>query len=520
MNILDLPKEFNAATYFVDRHLEEGRGDKIAVLCEDKKLTYRDIQNGVNRLGNLLKSLGVRNEERVALLLHDTEVYPQAFFGAIKIGSVPVCMNTLLRPKDYAYQLNDSRARVLLVEAALLPLINEIKASLAFLEKVVVVNGEAGTGQYSFDELIKESDERLSAFPTHRDEPCFWLYSSGSTGDPKGTVHLHHDMVFAVNTFAKQILGLKEDDVCFSAAKLFFAYGLGNGLYFPFGVGATAVYMPARPTAESVYKTIEKHRPSIYFGVPTLYGYMLESKGAIDSVRLCVSAGEALPADILMRWKTHFGVEIIDGIGSTEMSHIFIANRPGEIRPGSTGKVVPGYEAKIVDENMNEVDDGEVGTLLVKGDSSAACYWNQHEKTKKTMVGEWLNTGDKFYRDNEGFFYYAGRTDDMLKVGGIWVSPVEVEASLISHPAILECAVVSATDEENLVKPKAYVVLKEGFKQSEQLDRDIKDHVKKALAHYKYPRWIVFVNDLPKTATGKIKRFELRNLDGDNAAVA
>jgi benzoate-CoA ligase len=360
----------------------------------------------------------------------------------------------------------------------------------------------------------------LEAAPTHRDDPCFWLYSSGSTGSPKGTVHLQHDMVYSTETFARHVLEMSEDDVCFSAAKLFFAYGLGNGLYFPFGFGATAVYLPDRPTTDSVYATIARHRPTLYFGVPTLYGYMLEHEGHLDGVRLCVSAGEALPADILKRWKDRFGVDIVDGIGSTEMGHIFISNRPGQVRAGSTGRLVPGYEARVVDENMNDVSPGEVGTLMVSGDSAAAYYWNQHEKTRQTMQGPWLNTGDKFYQDGDGYFFYAGRGDDMLKVGGIWVSPVEVEASLISHPAVLECAVVAARDEEDLVKPKAYVVLREGYEVGPLLERQIQEHVKKSLAHYKYPRWVVFVDALPKTATGKIKRFELRTLDEDTAAAA
>jgi len=360
----------------------------------------------------------------------------------------------------------------------------------------------------------------LDAAPTHRDDPCFWLYSSGSTGSPKGTVHLQHDMVYSTETFARHVLAMSEDDVCFSAAKLFFAYGLGNGLYFPFGFGATAVYLPDRPTAESVYATIAQYRPTLYFGVPTLYGYMLEQEGHLEGVRLCVSAGEALPADIFKRWKDRFDVDIVDGIGSTEMGHIFISNRPGQVRPGSTGRLVPGYEARIVDENMKDVAAGEVGTLLVNGDSAAACYWNQHEKTKQTMQGPWLNTGDKFYQDEDGYFFYAGRGDDMLKVGGIWVSPIEVEACLISHPAVLECAVVAGRDDEGLVKPKAYVVLKEGYDAGPVLERQVKEHVKKSLAHYKYPRWVMFVDTLPKTATGKIKRFELRTMGSETAVAA
>jgi benzoate-CoA ligase family protein len=431
-------------------------------------------------------------------------------FGAIKIGAVPVCLNTLLRPKDYEYMLNDSRARVLIVDAALLPMIEEIRSRLDFVETVVVAQGPAPQGTLSFETITGAQCPTLDPAPTSRDDTAFWLYSSGSTGDPKGTVHLQHDMVFCARTYGEQILKLRREDVCFSAAKLFFAYGLGNGLYLPFSVGATAVYLPDRPTPQAVYATVARHRPTIYFGVPTLFSQMLEVEGPLDGVRLCVSTGEALPADVLNRWHTRFALEIADGIGSTEMCHIFISNMPGEVRAGSTGRLVPGYEARIVDDQLADLPAGEIGTLLVKGDSSAVAYWNKHEKTKHTMVGEWLDTGEKFYQDEEGWFYYGGRTDDMLKVGGIWVSPAEVGASIIAHQAVLECAVVGKADGEGLVKPKAYVVLKEGHHPSVDLEKGIKEHVKTKLAHYKFPRWVEFVGALPKTATGKIQRYRLR----------
>ncbi|WP_207061365.1 benzoate-CoA ligase family protein [Motiliproteus sp. SC1-56] len=510
---------YNAADYFVDRNVREGRGGKTAVICEGRQLTYGEIQAGVNRFGNLLKSLDVRLEERVALLLLDTEVFPQAFFGAIKTGAVPVCLNTLMRAKDYRYFLNDSRARVLVIDAALKAEFDAIEGPLPFLEHVVVANGAAEAGEIALDEAMACQPDILETAPTTRDDACFWLYSSGTTGQPKGTVHLQHDMVVAAETFGQQILNIQEDDICFSAAKLFFAYGLGNGLYFPFSVGATAVYHPGRPAPDAVYEVIERHNPTLFFGVPTLYAQMLEHKtGKLNGVRLGVSAGESLPADIFRRWRERFGVEIVDGIGSTEMTHIFITNRPGECRPGSTGRTVPGYDARIVDEQMNDLPCGEVGTLLVKGDSAAACYWNKHEKTKTTMLGEWHNTGDKFYRDEDGYFYYAGRSDDMLKISGIWVSPIEVEGCIIAHPAVLECAVVPCTDSDGLVKPKAYVVLSGNWPASPELEQAIKDHVKSSLAPYKYPRWVSFVDTLPKTPTGKIKRFELKRRSLEAAA--
>ncbi|PLX62894.1 MAG: benzoate-CoA ligase family protein [Sedimenticola selenatireducens] len=510
---LDLPETFNAADYFVDRNVREGRGDKTAVRCGSTSLSYADVQAGVNRFGNTLNHLGVRMEERVALLMLDTELYPQAFFGSIKLGAVPICLNTLMRPKDYEYFLNDSRARVLVIDAHLLPSLEPIRNKLRFVQHIIVVNGEAPAGDLALDSLWADQPDQMEAAPTTPDDACFWLYSSGSTGQPKGTVHLQRDMVYSCETYGKQVLGVKEGDVCFSAAKLFFAYGLGNGLYFPFSVGATAVYMPDRPTPEAVYQTIKEQRPTIFYGVPTLYASMLDTEGSLDGVRICVSAGEALPADILKRWKERLGVDILDGIGSTELVHIFISNYPGDIHPGSTGRLVPGHEAKIVDENMEEVPQGEVGTLLVNSGSAAAYYWNKREKTRQTMLGPWFNTGDKFFMDENGLFFYAGRTDDMLKVGGIWLSPVEVEACIISHPAVLECAVVAATDAEDLVKPKAYVVLKAGQQPSDELAEEIKLYVKNTLAPYKYPRWLEFIDELPKTATGKIKRFELRKLD-------
>ncbi len=384
---LKLPEIFKAADYFIDRNIREGRGEKVAAICEDRSLTYSEIQKGVNQFGNALCSLGIRMEDRVALLLPDTEIYPQTFFGAIKIGAVPICLNTLMRPKDYQYFLNDSRARVLVVDDSLLNCIDPVRENFKYVKNIIVVNGLGAESDLSFSELISNQPDTLESAPTGTDGACFWLYSSGSTGQPKGTVHLHHDMVYASETYGKQVLNIREDDICFSAAKLFFAYGLGNGLYFPFSVGATGVYLPGRPSPEAVFETIQRHNPTIYFGVPTLYGYLLEKEGEMNGLRLCISAGEALTPEIFKRWKERFGLEIMDGIGSTEMAHIYISNRAEKARRGSTGQIVPGYEARIVDENFNDVPDGEVGTLLVKGDSAAACYWNKHEKTKETMMG-------------------------------------------------------------------------------------------------------------------------------------
>ena len=376
---------------------------------------------------------------------------------------------------------------------------------------MVVVHGNASGGDLGWSDLLASHSADLDAAPTTPDDPCFWLYSSGSTGQPKGTIHLQHDMFCAAESFGKQVLKITENDVCLSAAKLFFAYGLGNGLYFPFSVGATAAYLPDRPTPASVYAAVARHRPTLYFGVPTLYGTMLVADGRMDGVR-AMRVGRRGPAGRHPQKMAGNATVCRSSTGSDprRSGHIFISNRPEAIRPGSSGKLVPGYEARIVDDNFQDVAVGEVGTLLVKGDSIAAGYWNKHEKTKRTMLGEWINTDDKFFKDTDGYFYYVGRADDMLKVGGIWVSPIEVEASLIEHPAVLEAAVVGAIDRENLIKPKAYIVLNAGYERSPEMEKALKDYVKHALAHYKYPRWIEFMDELPKTATGKIKRFELK----------
>ncbi|PYM18605.1 MAG: benzoate-CoA ligase family protein [Candidatus Rokuibacteriota bacterium] len=516
MNAADvLPAQFNVASYFVDRNVDEGRGAATAVICGGRVLTYADVQELANRSGNALLELGVQMEDRVVLLCLDTPEFLAAFWGAIKIGAVPVPVNTLLRTADYRYLLNDSRAKVAVVSAPLLGEADGAVTQAPALRHVLVTGGAAGR-HLSFEDRLARASSTLDPAPTSRDDAAFWLYSSGSTGFPKGAIHLHHDMVVCLETYAKQVLGLRQDDRVYSAAKLFFAYGLGNAGYFPPGVGAQSVLSPDRPTPEHVFETIARHRPTIFFGVPTLYAAMLAAadprrRDELASVRLCVSAGEALPDDIYTRWRERFGVEIIDGIGTTEILHIFLSNRPGKVKPGSSGLPVPGYEAIIVDDQGTPVPRGEIGNLRVKGDSTMAGYWNKHEKTKETLWGPWIQTGDKYWQDEDGHFWYAGRADDMLKVGGIWVSPVEVESTLIRHPAVLEAAVVGAEDDERLVKPKAYVVLKTASAASTQLADELKTFVKDKIAPYKYPRWIEFVPDLPKTATGKIQRFKLRS---------
>ena len=526
---LGIPETFNVATHFVDRNVAEGRGAHVAIECGDARITYDEVLLNVNRFGSALRRIGVRPEERVLLLLLDGPEFVYSFFGAIKAGAVPIPLNTLWKPADYQHVIRDSRAGVLIVSATLLPQIEKIPAGGRHSLRGIYVVGSAESihTHTGFDALLAEGSADLDAEPTSRDAPAFWLYSSGSTGAPKGCVHLHHDMVVCAELFGKGVLGIRSSDRCFSVAKLFFAYGLGNGLYFPFASGGTTILWPGPPTPQHVYAVIEKHRPTLFFSVPTGYGMLLahgvRDDGAdgrradlrvrdfdLSSVRFAVSAGEALPPALYERFKQRFGVDIIDGIGSTEVLHMFISNRPGAIRPGSSGLPVEGYDARLLDESGGATPPGEIGNLWISGDSVCAGYWNQHEKTKATIEGQWIRTGDKYTQDQDGFYWYAGRSDDMLKVGGLWVSPVEVENALVGHPSVLECGVIGYEDHDGLVKPMAFVVLREGVAGSPELCHTLQQFVRERLAEYKRPRWVEFLPELPKTATGKIQRFRLR----------
>jgi len=499
---------YNAAVDLIGRNLAAGRGAKAAYIDDTGSCTYAELAERVDRTANALRSLGIEREQRIAIAMHDSCDWPALFLGAIKAGIVPMALNTLLTPADYEYQLRDSRSRAVFVSPPLLKSFADIRARCPDLKQVVV--------QADFRNLLARAAPKAEAAATTADDMCFWLYSSGSTGAPKGTVHLHSHLIATAELYAKPILGIRESDVVFSAAKLFFAYGLGNALTFPMAVGATTVLMAERPTPDAVFRRLTERKPTIFYGVPTLYAALLASPAFPDretlKLRICTSAGEALPANLGQRWTERTGVEILDGIGSTEMLHIFISNRPGDVRYGTTGKPVPGYNVRLIDDQGNVITKpGELGELQISGPTSAIMYWNQREKTKNTFQGPWTRSGDKYSFDAEGYYTYGGRSDDMLKVSGIYVSPVEVEAALVSHEAVLEAAVVGAEDEQKLIKPKAYVVLKPGQGQDEKLKAALQQHVKDKLAPYKYPRWIEFIPELPKTATGKIQRFRLRS---------
>lgn len=515
MQVSDLPLHYNAVA-ILEHNLAE-RADKVALYSAERELTFRQVATEVNQVGQALKKLDVRMGENVGILCLDGAEWASTYFAIMKIGAVAVGLNTLLKPHEQAYILRDAHVRVLFIHAALLPVLDPIRAELEFLQHVIVIGGPGREGDLTYQAWIENEPAELSAAPTHRDDFCSLNYSSGTTGEPKGIFHAHKDLPLTAQLWAVNVLGLRESDRTFATAKLFFTFGTGGNLVFPWFVGASCILLAGPPRmAANVLETIHKFKPTLHFNAPTGYAAILANEDFIggkydlSSLRLCVSAGESLPASIWHGWKERTGLDIIDGIGATEVWHIFISNKPGDIKPGSSGKPVPGYEVRIVDEHDQPVPPGEIGNLLVKSETTALFYLHQSEKSRKTFRGEWLFTGDKYFVDAEGYYWHAGRSDDMLKVGGIWVSPVEVESAVISHPAVLECAVVGHPDASNLIKPKAFVVLKEGHTASEALAADITAHCKEKIADYKRPRWVEFVAELPKTATGKIQRFKMR----------
>lgn len=508
---VDVPRDYNAAFDLLARNA--GRADKAAYIdaSTGARLSYGQLAEQSYRFANAIRALGIAPESRVLLCMQDTLEWPVAFLGSILAGVVPVAVNTLLTTRDFDFMLRDSRAVALLVSPALLPAFDSLIGQINTLQHTIVA-GPDPMGHQSMTALRNAADATPHTHPTCADDACFWLYSSGSTGAPKGTVHLHSHLVQTAELYGRGVLGIAESDVVFSAAKLFFAYGLGNALTFPLSVGATTLLLAARPTPADVFEVLTTHQPTIFYGVPTLYAMLVADakRPGRDqlSLRVCTSAGEALPAEIGRKWREHFGCDILDGIGSTEMLHIFLSNRPGEVRYGTTGQAVPGYRLRIVGDDGLDCPVGEIGELQISGPSAAIMYWNNREKTKATFAGEWTKSGDKYTVDADGYYTYGGRSDDMLKVSGIYVSPFEVEATLMQHSAVLECAVIGKQDCDGLVKSKAFVVFKPGHSATED---ELKLFVKDRLAPYKYPRFIEVVNELPKTATGKIQRFRLRD---------
>jgi 4-hydroxybenzoate-CoA ligase len=512
-------RDYNAAVDFVDRNVAEGRGDKTAFIDPSRNLTYGELRDAVARTGPMLARMGIERENRVALVLLDTVDFPILFWGAIRAGIIPVLLNTRLTVDQYRYLFDDSRAKAVFVSAALLPAVREAASEVTTLRTIVVVGGGPDDAS-RLDLLLAAENEGAAPTRTNADEVAYWLYSSGTTGAPKGVMHVHSSPMLMARLAGQNRIGIREEDVVFSAAKLFFSYGLGNALICPMSVGATSIFYPERPTPQTVFETLRAYQPTMFYAVPTLYAAILADPDCTRSngssrLRLCFSAGEPLPAHVGEAWRARFDLDIVNGVGSTEMGHLFLTNLPDAVEYGTAGVAVDGYDLRLIDEEGRQVADGEIGELLVQGETSAAGYWNQRERSRRTFQGEWTRTGDKYLRRPDGTYIYCGRTDDMFKVSGIWVSPFEVEEALNSHHCVLEAAVVPAEDGNGLTKPKAFVVLKDrpDRSASRALHEELKVHVKRTIGPWKYPRWIEFVDSLPKTATGKIQRFMLRSMD-------
>jgi benzoate-CoA ligase len=511
-----VPRQLNIAVEYVDGAVRAGHGGRPAYFYEGQSITFDDLRKRVNRAANAFADLGVEMEHRVAILLPNRPEFVVAFFGAIKIGAVPTPMSFALTAKERAFLLADSRARAIVATPELWRAVREHRHEFPELRQVCLVGGvENQPGEHDFAALMDAAADRLEGAPTSADDPAFWLHTSGSTGTPKWAVHLQRNMLYGERLYGAPFVGLRPGDVVVCGSPCFHAYALGFTTYFALKAGATVVLNPQRSTPLRIFELIRRHRATVLVGVPTLYAQMLQAASSgeaadLSSVRACFSAAERLPAQLYRRWRDRFGVEILDGLGATETLHTFISNRAGDARPGSAGRAVPGYELRLVDEHGADVPDGEVGDLFVSGGSLFAAYWQRPEATRRALHGKWYCTGDKFRRDADGFYWHMGRADDLLRVSGHWVSPAEVEAALVAHPAVLEAAVVGKQDDDELVKPKAFVVLREGAAASEKLAETLKAHVKASIAPYQYPRWIEFRDYLPKTATGKIQRYKLR----------
>jgi benzoate-CoA ligase family protein len=504
--MIEIPEKLNITAYYLDSNMEKGKGDKVAVYYRDEKITYGEIAALTNKVGHVLKELGVEAEDRVLLALNDSPEFIASWFGIIKIGAVATDVYSFLQPKDYAYFLNYTRATLQKFEQA--------TASSRHLKHVLVVGEGATGGVLSYHDLVEKASDKLQAEDTHADDVALWKFTSGTTGQPKGVALTHRNSVYNFLCYGRQILQYGEEDITLSVPKLFFGYARDAGVVYAFGSSAAAAIFPERSTAERIFEMIEKHRPTVLINVPTMINSMLTTPGAKDrdlsSIRFSTSAGEALPAELYHRWNETFGSEVLDFIGSAELYHGYLSNALGDVKPGSLGKPVPGYEAKVVDAEGHEVPDGEVGVLWVKGDSAGLLYWNAYEKSKRTFHGEWVNTGDLFRKDSEGYYWFAGRGEDVLKVGGIFVAPLEIENCLLGHAAVKECAVIGAPDEQGLIKPKAFIVPREGHEKSDALAKEIQDYVKNTLAPYKYPRWVEFIDELPKDDRGKVRKRALK----------
>lgn len=513
---VEVPRDLNLAVHYVDGAVAAGHGERLAYLYEGESLSYAELARRVNRVGNALAGLGVDMEQRVAILLPNRPEFATSFYGAAKIGAVPAPISFAVLPNEQAFLLGDSRARAIVTTSALWAPLRDRRGDFPFLRHVLLVDGaDRRSGEHDLADLTAAAPEELAAAPTCCDDVAFWLHTSGSTGTPKWAMHRQSDLLYSERLYAAPFVGLRPGDVIVCGSPCFHAYPLGFTTYFAAAAGATAVLNPERSTPARMFRLIREHRATVFVGVPTLYAQMLQAASGgeeadLSSVRVCCAAAEPLPADIYRRWHDRFGVEILDGIGTTEATHCFISNRLGEVRPGSSGRRVPGYGIRLVDEHGADVAPGEIGNLVIQGGSVFAGYWNRREVTRRVLDGEWYHTGDKYLEDADGYYWYQGRADDMLRVSGHWVSPHEVEAALIGHGAVLEAAVVAQKDADGLDKPKAYVVLRDGIEAADTLAEELKAHVKATLAPYCYPRWVEFCNALPKTATGKIQRYKLR----------
>lgn len=517
MEFMEIPEQFNIVSYMLDRHIKEGRGDRPAIYYKDQVITWQQVADQANRVGNALIDLGVEQENRVVICLPDSPEFVSSYYGTIKTGAVAVPVNTMALPTDYLYYLNDSRAKVLITNSELAPVFSKIQNELKHLKHFVVL-GKTDTGQLSFENIVSKASATLTPAATSKNDMAYWLYSSGTTGTPKGVVHLHHDILHLVPPHCTEVMGITADDISFSTSKLYFSYGRNNSLDTPSFCGSSVVLHPGKPDPESIMDIIEKYRPTLFYSVPTSYSAILnfmEKSGRrldLSSVRLCVSAGEALPKVIYDKWKDLFGVEILDGVGSTDVGMIYLSNKPGKVKHGSCGKLLPGFKGKLLNEEENGVTQGDIGTLWINNDGTTPCYWNKHEKTKECIHGEWFCTGDQFYQDEEGFYWYAGRSDDMLKPGGLWMSPMEIEDVLLTHPSVQEAAVVAEGNDSGLNKPVAFVVCKEKSMASEEMGKELREYVRNNAAHYKCPRNFYFADELPRTTTGKIQRYKLRTM--------